>query len=77
MRNGFLQIELDLTELSYVDSTALSEILSAHKLIEEANGRMWIVNPRKLIRHIFVSAKLDQVLDIGPAQDSNSSSSNV
>ncbi|MCA9434141.1 MAG: STAS domain-containing protein [Candidatus Omnitrophica bacterium] len=69
LRNGFNQIEIDLRDLSYLDSTALSEILGAKKMAETAGGDIRIVNPRKLIRHIFVSAKLDQVLDIGPPLD--------
>jgi anti-anti-sigma factor len=75
LRSGLNQIELDFEDLLYLDSTALSEILTAQKLTEESGGRIWITHPRKLIRHIFVSAKLDQVLEIGPAFDPSSKTS--
>jgi len=69
LRSGLPHIELDIRDLSYLDSTALSEILSAKNLADEAGGKVWISNPRKLIRHIFVSANLDKALEIGPVYD--------
>lgn len=74
LRGGLTQIELDFMDLSYLDSTALSELLAAKKQLDEAGGTLKIVNPRKLIRHIFVSSGLDQVLDVGPVQNPKSDS---
>jgi anti-anti-sigma factor len=67
LSEGIDTIELDCTGLTYLDSPAVSAITNAHKNCLAVGTKMRIVNPRKLIRHIFVSAKLDGVLDIGPA----------
>ena len=67
LSEGADSIELDFTGLTYLDSPAISAITNAHKTFLAVGTKMRIVNPRKLIRHIFVCAKLDGVLDIGPA----------
>jgi anti-anti-sigma factor len=67
LSEGFGTIELDCTGLTYLDSPAISAITNAYKNCLAAGTKIRIVNPRKLIRHIFVCAKLDQILDIGPA----------
>ena len=63
---GYTVLEIDLAELTYLDSTGLGAFLAVHKKIQEAGGRLTITNPRRLIRHLFVSAHLDTVLEIGP-----------
>jgi anti-sigma B factor antagonist len=68
--NGVSHLVADLTELTYLDSTGLSTFVAVHKSLVEIGGDLKIVNPRRLIRHLFVSAKLDGVLDIGPPVES-------
>jgi anti-anti-sigma factor len=63
---GKKQIELDLRELSYLDSSGLAALIPIHTLFKQEGGCVVIRNPRRLIRHIFVSAHLDSVIDIGP-----------
>ena len=63
---GYRHFMLDLTDLLYLDSTGLASFVAGHKQVAEAAGTFKLVNPRRLIRHLFVSAKLDTVLDIGP-----------
>lgn len=63
---GCRNFTLDLSDLLYLDSTGLASFVAAHKQVMEVSGSFKLVNPRRLIRHLFVSAKLDTVLDIGP-----------
>lgn len=72
---GFRHFEADLTELLYLDSTGLAAFVAAHKQTQEVSGSFKLVNPRRLIRHLFVSAKLDTVLDIGPATETSTDGS--
>lgn len=72
---GVRNFEADLTELLYLDSTGLAAFVAAHKQTQEVSGSLKLVNPRRLIRHLFVSAKLDTVLDIGPVGESAPDSS--
>ena len=75
LARGFKNFELDLTDLLYLDSTGLAAFIAGHKQVAEGSGTFKLVNPRRLIRHLFVSAKLDSVLDIGPEAESEKSSS--
>jgi anti-anti-sigma factor len=68
--SGVCKLVVDLTELIYLDSTGLSAFVAAHKTFVDVGGELKIVHPRRLIRHLFVSAKLDGMLDIGPAMES-------
>jgi anti-sigma B factor antagonist len=63
---GYTILEIDLAELTYLDSSGLGAFLPIHKMYQEAGGRVKITNPRRLIRHLLVSAHLDTVLEIGP-----------
>jgi anti-anti-sigma factor len=59
-------LELDLADLNYLDSSGLAAFIPVHQRMQTAGGQMRIRHPRKLIRHLFVSAHLDKVLDLGP-----------
>ena len=67
--NGTRHLQTDLAEMTYLDSTGLSAFVAVHKALQEVGGALSISNPRRLIRHLFVSAKLDGVLDVGPSID--------
>lgn len=64
--SGYHTYEIDLSELTYLDSSGLAAFIPIHEKSREVSGSMKITNPRRLIRQIFVSAHLDCVLDIGP-----------
>lgn len=60
------KIEVDLTELTYLDSAGLATFISINKTVQEAGGHLRVSHPRRIIRQVFVSAHLDKVLDILP-----------
>lgn len=67
LEGGKNEIELDLSQLHYVDSIGLSEFVPIHQRIIARGGTVKITHPRRLIRHILQSANLDDLLSIGPA----------
>ncbi len=66
LATGCKYLEIDLSELTYLDSSGLAAFLPLHDRLKQAEGSLKIVNPRRIIRHLFTSVHLDQVLDIGP-----------
>ena len=63
---GFRTFDMDLSELFYIGSAALAEFMAVAKAIHEKGGDLCIVHPRKLVRHIMVSAHLNDYIQIGP-----------
>lgn len=66
LASGCKHLEIDLGDLSYLDSSGLATFIPINERFKQSEGTMKIINPRKFIRHIFISAHLDTVLDIGP-----------
>ncbi len=66
MASGCKYLEIDLADLSYLDSSGLAAFLPVNERLKQAQGSLRIINPRRIIRHLFTSAHLDMVLDIGP-----------
>jgi len=57
-------IVVDLTQTSFLDSTALGVLLGALKRLRESDGRIQLVASRPEIRRIFEITLLDQVLPL-------------
>ena len=66
LESGYTNVQIDLSNVTYIDSTGLAAFIPIHQKFQEAGGSVSIINPRRLIRHIFTSSKLDEVLNIGP-----------
>ena len=62
---GVHSIELDFQEITYLDSPGIGAVVSASQLCRSLGGSARIINTRRLIRHLFKSAKLDQELTFG------------
>lgn len=61
---GITNLVIDLTGVTYLDSSGLSALLSMHKKIMSLNGKLSIVtSPEKMsITHIFEITRLNTVL---------------
>jgi anti-anti-sigma factor len=69
LASGHKHLEIDIGDVVYLDSSGLAAFIPVNDRIREAQGSLRITNPRRFIRHVFVSAQLDTVLDIGPSKD--------
>jgi anti-sigma B factor antagonist len=61
---GARGLVVDLTEVTFVDSTALGVLIGAAKRLHAADGSLAIVCPNVKVRHIFQVTGLDRVLGV-------------
>lgn len=63
---GRTSLVLDLTSVSFIDSTGLSVLLSASRRVTRAGGRMALVCSNPTVLRLFEITRLDTTLDIHP-----------
>lgn len=59
----------DLTDVSFMDSTALATLVSALKLARARGGSVFIVNPSPAVRTVFDLTRMDRVFQIEASLD--------
>jgi anti-sigma B factor antagonist len=62
------QIVVDLTNVSYLDSSGLAVFIEAMQRVQAYGGKFALCGLRESVRHIFAVACLDQVFRIFPDQ---------
>jgi anti-sigma B factor antagonist len=60
------QIVVDLSRVSYIDSSGLAVFIEAMQSVEKYGGKFAIVGMQTTVRSIFEIARLDQVFRIFP-----------
>lgn len=60
-------IHLDLSRVSYIDSSGLAAFIDAMQRIQAYGGEFALVAMRESVRKIFEISRLDQVFKIYPA----------
>jgi anti-sigma B factor antagonist len=53
---------IDISELSYIDSTGLGVIISLYGLMKDGGNKLTIANPRDNVRKLLKITKLDKLL---------------
>ena len=61
---GARRIVVDLTDVSFVDSTALSVLVSALKRLRQANGDLELASPKPSVRRVFEITGLTRLFTI-------------
>jgi anti-sigma B factor antagonist len=69
MEGGSLKIVVDLTDVLFMSSTGLGQIMRTYRVVRAGDGYIKIVNPQPLIADLFTITKLDKLLDIYPTVD--------
>ena len=69
LESGRTRIVVDLTETTFLDSTALGVLIGAIKRLRGRDGRMTIVNVDQNIAKTFEITGLDQIFTIRPTRD--------
>jgi len=64
IENGQVRIVIDLTETTFLDSTALGVLIGAVKRLRSRDGALAIVNVDENISKIFEVTGLDQIFTI-------------
>jgi anti-sigma B factor antagonist len=60
-------VRLDLSEADYVDSSGIGWLLSCHKRMRQAGGRLLIERPHPVVQNVFRVLKLEKVLELSDA----------
>jgi anti-anti-sigma factor len=64
---GFKNMILDLEEVSYVDSSGLSAILTGDRICKDADGTFIIANASSNVSKLVSISRLDSVLNLVPS----------
>ena len=62
--DGRRKIVLDFSTVEYLSSAALGKLITMHKKVKEAKGKLKLCNIRKDILEVFTITKLNKVFDI-------------
>lgn len=68
VETGPAVIVLDLTDVSFLDSTVLGTIVGLLRRLREGGGELRTVLPETTARRIFEITGLDQALDVRPSR---------
>ena len=63
---GARTVTLDLAAVDFIDSSGLGAVLSRHRMLAQAGGRLELLDPTAGTRRLLAITGLDQVLHIAP-----------
>jgi anti-sigma B factor antagonist len=69
IESGHTRIVVDLTDTTFLDSTALGVLIGTVKRLRSRDGRLTIVNVDDNIAKTFEITGLDQIFPISPTRD--------
>jgi anti-sigma B factor antagonist len=69
IEGGQRRVAIDLTEVSFLDSTALGVLIGAVKRLRSRGGALAIVNTEPSIAKTFEITGLDQIFTIVPSRE--------
>ncbi|MCX8053022.1 MAG: STAS domain-containing protein [Armatimonadetes bacterium] len=64
LEQGAKEIVVDLTDVDYLDSTALGVLIGGLKRLREIDGNLMLICPNARIRRVFEITGLDKIFDI-------------
>ncbi len=67
--NNIIHVIVNLTDVEYLDSTALGVLIGGLKRLREREGSLSLVCPNPRIRRIFEITGLDRIFDIHQTED--------
>lgn len=68
------QVWLDLRDADYLDSSGIGWLLTCHKRMKQAGGKLGLLHPQPLVANILKVMKLDMVFSIEPPLPARGSS---
>ena len=66
LADGTRDVVVDLTEVSFMDSTGLGALISGRELVREGGRKLVLVGVGGPVRRLFSITKLDQAFDFHP-----------
>jgi anti-sigma B factor antagonist len=65
-RQGICHVSLNVAEVTYIDSTGLSLLVTEHKRMDSMGGELIVFSPSRQIRRLLEITGLDGYLNIRP-----------
>lgn len=69
LRDGRRQFVLDLHQVSQMDTTGLTAVVTAYIAVQKQQERITVVNPQTRVRELLRVAKLDTLLQVFDRED--------
>jgi anti-sigma B factor antagonist len=69
LREGRLQFALDLHQVSQMDTTGLTAVVTTYIAVQKQQGRIALVNPQKRVRELLRVTKLDTLFEVFDRED--------
>jgi anti-sigma B factor antagonist len=69
LRDGRRRLVLDLNQVSQMDTTGLTAIVTAYIAVQKQEGRIALVNPQKRVRELLRVTKLDTLVQVFDRED--------
>ena len=66
---GVEHVALNMAEVTFVDSTGLSVLITLHKRLESVNGELILFSPSEQLRRLLEVTALDRFLNVRPRMD--------
>lgn len=57
---------VDMTEITFLDSTVIKWLLRTKKVVEENKGRLRVVAPKGVVTRLIAIAELEGVIEVFP-----------
>jgi anti-sigma B factor antagonist len=64
LESGVRKFVIDLSEVSYLDSSGCGQVIAAHTSIQRAKGLLAFPNPSERVRIVWKHTRLTEVLNI-------------
>ena len=61
-QKGFVQVVMDLSELTFMDSTGVGVLIGRYKKLRESNKPIFITNPSRNAERIFKMSGLYEIM---------------
>jgi anti-sigma B factor antagonist len=69
LRDGRRQFVLDLNQVSQMDTTGLTAVVTTYIAVQKQQGRIALVNPQKRVRELLRVTKLDTLFQVFSRED--------
>lgn len=66
LEDGYCKLIFDLTDVSFISSTGLGQMMRAFRAVSSDDGYVRIVNPQPLVEEVFRFTKLHTLIGIYP-----------
>ncbi len=69
LAGGRNQILVDFSEITFMDSAGMGELVSGHRTVERFGGHLKILNPNKRVHNSLTMAKLLPIFEVFDNED--------